>query len=95
MEEDRNQLPFLVWDVDESGIGLWTSEELQPTSQVVLTIGQPYLLVVKTEVIWCEKQGNGNGFRCGLKVLDNAKVFQSLIQAFIKTDQNSDSEPEE
>ena len=86
MDQGNDQLPFLVWDVDEKGIGLWTSEALEPETQVVLTIGQPYLLVVKSQVVWCEKQTNEKGFRCGLKVVDSEKVFQSLIQAFLKSE---------
>ncbi|MGE0173697.1 MAG: PilZ domain-containing protein [Oligoflexales bacterium] len=79
------QQPFLVWDVSERGIGIWASEGLVEGSEIVLTIGQPYLLVINCIVKWCESQSDGRGYRCGLKSIDKEKSFETLLEAFLKT----------
>jgi hypothetical protein len=79
------QQPFLVWDVSERGIGIWASEALEEGSDITLTIGQPYLLVIKCIVKWCEGQNDGRGYRCGLKSIDKEKTFETLLEAFMKT----------
>lgn len=80
--EKSDQYPFLIWDVSETGIGIWTPNELDLNREIVLTVGQPYLLVLNCEVSWCEKTKDNQGYRCGLKVLNNNKVFSSLLKAF-------------
>lgn len=77
------QQPFLIWDVSPQGIGIWISEGLPQGEEVVLTIGQPYLIVVKAEVMWCEMQAGQQGFRCGLRATDKGKVFDTLHSAFL------------
>ena len=85
---DVHQQPFLVWDVSESGIGVWTAEKLTPAEAVTLTVGKPYLLVVSCEVNWCESNPESGGFRSGLKVVNtDTKVYGSLYKAFIKAGQ--------
>lgn len=80
-----DQQPFLIWDVSENGVGVWVSEALPEESEVVLTIGQPYLLVVRCVVKWCESQGEDQGFRCGLRSVEKKKVFSALLAAFLKS----------
>ena len=85
---DVNQQPFLIWDVSESGIGIWTAQQLAAGDGVTLTVGKPYLLVVGCEVNWCESNPESGGFRSGLKVVNtDAKVFGSLYNAFLKAGQ--------
>jgi hypothetical protein len=79
------QQPFLIWDVSEKGIGLWVSEKLKIGQEVVLTVGQPYLLVVKCITKWCEAQTDNKGFRCGLKSIDKVKTFEALFKAFVES----------
>lgn len=77
------QLPFLVWDVSESGIGLWCSDELHNGDRVKVTVGQPYLLVIEGEVRWVEK-GEDGGYRCGVDVKNPNRQLQSLYETFCK-----------
>ena len=85
----ESQQPFLIWDVSETGIGIWTSEEVTPEQVVILTIGQPHLLVVEGQIIWSERQGEDQGFRCGIRAADSDKPFQTLIREFKKIHSNS------
>jgi len=80
-QPDRNiQVPFLVWDVSESGIGLWTSRALNPGTSVIVTVGHPYLLVVECRVVWCSKEEDRDqGYRMGLKLVESQEAFHSLI----------------
>ena len=88
---DDNQQPFLIWDVSEGGIGIWTAEKLAPADGVTLTVGKPYLLVVSCEVNWCEPNPESGGFRSGLKVVNtDTKVLSSLYHAFVKAGQVGD-----
>ena len=85
--ESKDQIPFLIWDVSLFGIGVWTSLPLTPGKQIILTVGQPFLLVVKPHVVWCEKQQGDHlrGYRCGLGLQASDKVVGSLIHAFQRT----------
>ncbi len=79
------QQPFLIWDVSESGVGVWISNEIKKGEKVVITIGQPYLVVVNCEVIWAESLGQGQGHRCGLRSLDKSKAFDAMLQSLLAT----------
>ncbi|MBF0441430.1 MAG: hypothetical protein HQK54_05960 [Oligoflexales bacterium] len=81
-DEKERQQPFLVWDVSESGIGICVFSEMHVGEKIILTIGQPYLLVLPCEVSWCERSTDKQDFRAGLKVVGNDKVFASLHNAF-------------
>ena len=81
---EDSQQPFLIWDVSDSGIGIWTSEEVSSEQAVVLTVGQPHLLVVEGEIIWSERQGEDQGYRCGIRASADDKPFQALIREFKK-----------
>ena len=84
--QSNKQRPFLLWDVSENGIGIWSDTELTKNAQLVLTIGQPFLMVLETTVRWCEKQGDHHGFRVGLSFkTEQKKVLKSLSTAFNKT----------
>ncbi len=75
----HSHLPFLIWDVSDTGIGIWATESLPLHGTVCLTIGQPYLLTVECEVVWCEEQKSSQGYRCGLRAISPAGAFQSFI----------------
>ncbi|MFW7377781.1 MAG: PilZ domain-containing protein [Oligoflexus sp.] len=78
-QPDRNiQIPFLVWDVSEAGIGLWTSRCLNPGTQVVVTVGHPYLVVVDCRVVWCSGEED-EGFRLGLELIEGQRAFRGLL----------------
>lgn len=79
----EGQQPFLVWDISSSGIGIWVAEKLTQGERIVLTFGQPYVLVVQCEVMWVDPHEN-HGFRCGLHVLEGEKEFVTLINLFQK-----------
>lgn len=79
----KTHYPFLIWDVSEDGIGLWVSSILESGDDITLTIGQPYLMVLRCKVKWCEQQNSVPGYRCGLEIADdNKKILNSLISNF-------------
>ena len=78
----NGNLPFLIWDVSPSGIGLWTAEELSIGETVVLTVGQPFLVVLTARVVWCESMSDHQGYRCGMEAVDDAKSLETLVRAF-------------
>lgn len=83
ISQGSKQQPFLIWDVSESGVGVWVSEAIPKDEKVVITIGQPYLVVVNCEVIWAESLGPGQGHRCGLRSLDKSKAFDTMLQSLL------------
>lgn len=77
---DRNlQVPFLVWDVSECGVGVWTSQTLSEGTSVVVTIGHPYLAVVECRVVWCQEEESQHGYRMGLEVVERRRGFRQLV----------------
>lgn len=80
--ESGAQLPFLVWDVSSSGMGLWSSESLESGSKVIVTVGHPYLLVVECRVVWCTEESE-IGFRMGLEVTKRQGAFEGLVQSVL------------
>ena len=77
-----DQQPFLIWDLSKKGIGIWVSDKIKESEPVVLTIGQPYLIIVKCKVKWSEALGDNKGYRIGLKCVDTEKTFETLCAAF-------------
>lgn len=75
------QKPFLLWDVSDAGIGIWTDWEFHRNTNVVVTISQPHLLLLKAKVIWSEKQGGSHGFRVGLKIDPSAKNTHASLKS--------------
>jgi hypothetical protein len=82
-DDQTEQIPFLVWDVSPAGIGVLAMDELTVGSEITLTIGHPYVMVLKTKVTWCVNQG-GDGFRCGLKAVDNQNKLNAIYDEFCK-----------
>jgi len=78
----NEQSPFLVWDVSEQGLGIWSSSQLQMGETIKVTIGQPYLLILTCKVRWADDKPTSSGFRCGLEVVDNARQLASLYEKF-------------
>ena len=57
--------------------------EVPEGTQVVLTIGQPFLMVLVCTVSWAEKQSGHDGCRLGLTVKEEyQKVFSTLTRVF-------------
>ena len=77
------QIPFLVWDVSPNGIGLLAMDALDVGREVTLTVGQPYVMVLKCRVSWCVDHGK-DGFRCGLQVVNNETKLGALYKEFCK-----------
>ncbi len=83
-DERSRQVPFLVWDISVSGIGLLLSDELKVGERIQLTFGQPLSLVINGEVKWCATQEADYDFqepsyRCGIKVTHPGMNFQGLV----------------
>ena len=74
---------FVVWNISDNGICIWSTHEISEGHQLVLTFSTPFLLVVNCSLSWCEPQTIGTGYRCGLSVTDDLpKVFESLKEDF-------------
>ncbi len=78
------QVPFLVWDISVTGIGLLMSDELKGRDQVLLTFGHPLALTFECEVKWCGMQEADYDFqdpsyRVGMKIVQPGVSFQGLV----------------
>jgi hypothetical protein len=82
-EDGKYQQTFLVFDVSEDGIGIWSPEALIKGESVTLTVGTPYLLILSCNVNWCERFAKTGGYRSGLTVIASSKsTVRSLLKAF-------------
>ena len=68
LKNKGEQVPFLIWDISSKGLGLWSHLPVNESQLVTLTFSQPYLIVIKAKVAWCENQGKKHGYRIGLNV---------------------------
>ena len=88
--EVGDQGPFLLWDVSDSGIGLWTASELKIQDKLRLTVAQPYPFVVEALVCWVAPSPDGNGYRCGVEIAAaNSDKLRSIYEQFRKLMEDS------
>jgi hypothetical protein len=78
------QIPFLVWDVSPSGLGILLSDRLQAGEIWRLTFGTPVALSVICSVVWCELQEadydfQEPSFRVGLITIQKNRPLQPLV----------------
>ncbi len=83
VNEDPN-IPFLVWDVSPSGLGILLSDRLEAGDVLRLSFGTPVVLTVICSVVWCELQEadydfQEPSFRVGLITVNNNKPLQPLV----------------
>ena len=88
-EESGTQVPFIVWDVSPKGIGLLCTEKPEEGQTVTVTVGQPFVMVLKCQVSWCSQHA-GEGYRCGLEVIENPSKLDRLYKAFTKDKEESE-----
>jgi hypothetical protein len=77
-------IPFLVWDVSPSGLGILLSDRLMAGEVLQLTFAAPVALTVVCTVVWCELQEadydfQEPSFRVGLITVNNNKPLQALV----------------
>lgn len=79
-----DQCPFLIWDVSESGMGLWCTSKLEKGEAIKLTVGQPFPLLVNCRVMWIHEasEGDSDGYRCGVEVVDEPSRIATLYNKF-------------
>ncbi len=75
--QDRRE-PFLIWDVSEEGLCIWTGEQISPGDVLALTVVKPLTLLLKCKVRWCGRQEIENGYRCGLEVIGSVDILKKL-----------------
>ncbi len=78
------QVPFLVWDVSASGLGILLSDRLEAGDVLRLVFGAPVQVTVVCTVVWCELQEadydfQEPSFRVGLITTGNGKPLQCLV----------------
>jgi len=78
------QVPFLVWDISPSGLGILLSDRLESGAVLRLCFGTPLPLTVICTVVWCELQEadydfQEPSFRVGLITVHNNKPLQPLV----------------
>ncbi len=83
-QKEGRQAPFLIWDVSEFGLGLWSAERLEQGEVVKVTVGEPFPLIIDCKVKWCASEAEHEGFRCGLEVEGSSKQLESLYQTFMR-----------
>ncbi len=85
----ERQVPFLVWDLSVTGLGIIVSDRLARGENIKLTIGNPFALSLMCCVVWCELQEADYDFqepsyRAGLISVDPHRPLQTVIEALEK-----------
>ena len=76
--QDLEQGPFIIWDISDNGLRLWSAVKMKRADIIRLTIAKPFVLILNAEVRWITEQENESGFLIGLKVLDNLQRLSAL-----------------
>lgn len=80
--EDR--YPGLLWDVSEKGLGLWIPEKIRTGIRIQIVMVNPLKVNIQGEVVWCRKEENMQGFRCGVDLsapFDKLDDLTSIVKA--------------
>lgn len=75
---DLEQGPFIIWDISDNGLRLWSAVKMKKADIIRLTIAKPFVLILNAEVRWIKDEDNGAGYLIGLKVLDNLHRLSAL-----------------
>jgi hypothetical protein len=78
------QVPFMVWDVSPSGLGILLSDRLETGAVLRICFGAPLPLAVICTVVWCELleadyDFQEPSFRVGLITINSNKPLQPLV----------------
>ena len=79
--QGREQGPFILLDISDNGLRLWMPQHVATSEAIKLTIAKPFVVLLNTEVRWCAKIPDGDGFQVGLRVLDNLNRLEALHRA--------------
>jgi len=83
--QGHEQAPFILWDISDQGLRLWTPVRLKPSDVVRLTVVKPNVLILSADVRWCRAVGGGDeGFYVGLHVLDNQRRLEALHKSMLE-----------
>jgi len=85
--QDLEQGPFIIWDISDNGLRLWSAVKMKRSDIVRLTIAKPFVLILNAEVRWIKEEENESGYLIGLKVLDNLHRLSALHKSATETDQ--------
>jgi hypothetical protein len=89
---DLEQGPFIIWDISDNGLRLWSAVKMKRADIIRLTIAKPFVLILNAEVRWIKEEDNGSGFLIGLKVLDNLHRLSALHRNATGSEE-ADSQP--
>lgn len=90
---DLEQGPFIIWDISDNGLRLWSAVQMKKADIIRLTIAKPFVLILNAEVRWI-KEENGAGYLIGLKVLDNLHRLSALHRSALGLpDEKASSQP--
>ena len=79
--QGREQGPFILWDISDTGLRLWTPQKLKTGEVLKLTIAKPFVVMVMADVRWCKPVADGTGYAVGVRVLDNLARLEALHEA--------------
>ncbi len=88
------QMPFLVWDVSASGLGILLSDRLESGEILHLSFGEPFGITVVCSVVWCELQDadydfQEPSFRVGLIAVDKNRPLQPIVDCLNRSNEKS------
>lgn len=81
-QDHAMRVPFILWDVSEDGLGIWSAADFAAGSLVKMIFPKPFGLVIAAEIVWCRPSDGKPGFDCGLRVA--AGPGQSSLAALLK-----------
>ncbi|MEZ4743641.1 MAG: PilZ domain-containing protein [Bdellovibrionota bacterium] len=81
-ESNFERQPFILCDVSETGIGIWTPEKLPMDSSIKVILGAEFgNITVSCQVMWCSEDPERKGFNSGMCVKGEV---HSYIYKYIK-----------
>lgn len=80
----REQGPFILWDISDTGLRLWMPTHVRTGEVLRLTIAKPFVVQISADVRWCKPLAAGEGFHVGVRALDNLQRLEALHRALAR-----------
>ena len=83
-DEGRQHDPFILWDISDQGLRIWTADPLRTGEVVALNFARPVAAKALADVRWCMAADDGKGYQIGLKVIEHQAEIEALHQALVR-----------
>lgn len=77
------QSSFLLWDISDRGLRMWSPVDLSTDEVLRLTIAKPAVTVFTARVCWCRRVSDHDGYQVGLQALEGHNRLEALHQMLV------------